>query len=830
MNTATIGDYVEKCVCFGDRRGKYLAVVFFVMFLLLVLARFSAFAIWQEHTFDTSEITPVNGHAYITSYPFLFSDNATAGLRLKLYENELLLGPGRSHPKVVSTQGTGSYLLHNNFIVFSASDNSDPRTNNKNYKIRYPFSPSDFLLLLTGIICLVLNFTRLSRTLEFTSKLHPFTLLAGLVFTAFFFRAYLAINYWDAQVFGHSIKGVPFSDAAMWFNLGVNYEQGYDLYTSALQWDGRRHGYAWFLSALFNIFGESTTVVRFAHVLLGAISAGLVFDIVRRLLPVPLAVIVALSLAIHTYDGLLSLTTVSEPLGYFLNNLALWLLFQGLLFQGLALQGIDKNQKPRGYLYAYSFFMLSGLVFAYSNLVRPLTLGAILPLSLFVAWCLYNKNYDFKKILNHAFKPVIIFLTGIVIVISPWLARQYVTHDIFSITDNTAEMLYAASNPKYGTWSPDVTRQAEKENPEIKYNISERYRFYKSGIKTNMSDNFGWYIKNSLYRTYKQLLSLSPEKWVIVLCIVVFALMRAPDNKLTLVLLGMIFFMALVPLSIYSHFTLFLLLIGSAASILKRQPVGILAVLFLFTAISLGAMGTDTNPRFNYSMLWLSTAIVVWLLWNLMKFLDEEKIFNYKIDSGEPSTKHVLEKPIKYSAVILVILFLYGNIVTIYTHFYPKPEIGSSITQSDSERIIGSFISSEAGSHFKMPASNLRVYKSKMRRGFSVSFNANERFRHWSEIFASRNYDYTLFYAMPPIESDTGMELAVVTPRNIQIDNDTEYYFVGLIRETRYAGTFELVGMARATPKTSDINWTIADTQGFESHVMRITNTASNIQ
>jgi hypothetical protein len=92
-------------------------------------------------------IKPWSGHAYwshITLIPgtnldaWGFSDKST----IVLYEDDKPLGPWRSDVADVTSKGLGRYTVSgpagSAYVVFSASDNSNPLTNGRTYRAHDP--------------------------------------------------------------------------------------------------------------------------------------------------------------------------------------------------------------------------------------------------------------------------------------------------------------------------------------------------------------------------------------------------------------------------------------------------------------------------------------------------------------------------------------------------------------------------------------------------------------------------------------------------------------------------------------------------------------------
>ena len=90
---------------------------------------------------STSELEPDGGHAYRVSLDrlgaFVPSDRESVSL-LRFYEDGKLLPHPHHHHEAIRNEGAGRYSHWGNFLHFSTSDNSDPRTNGRKYVIEVP--------------------------------------------------------------------------------------------------------------------------------------------------------------------------------------------------------------------------------------------------------------------------------------------------------------------------------------------------------------------------------------------------------------------------------------------------------------------------------------------------------------------------------------------------------------------------------------------------------------------------------------------------------------------------------------------------------------------
>lgn len=82
-------------------------------------------------------ITPEIGVAYVghTGRPALSSHERHSAATV--YEDGVPLGPRNAQHADIRTIGRGRYSFWHDYVIFAASDNSDPRTNGRRYTIRY---------------------------------------------------------------------------------------------------------------------------------------------------------------------------------------------------------------------------------------------------------------------------------------------------------------------------------------------------------------------------------------------------------------------------------------------------------------------------------------------------------------------------------------------------------------------------------------------------------------------------------------------------------------------------------------------------------------------
>lgn len=116
-------------------------------------------------------VKPEAGHAYVIDrlplapLPALAGDDSEAGNRstIGLLENGKSLGPAHSSHEDIRRAGEGRFSHWGEGLYFSASDNTDPRTNGRAYAVRYakPLpAPLRWALIVAGSVLLALSQAR----------------------------------------------------------------------------------------------------------------------------------------------------------------------------------------------------------------------------------------------------------------------------------------------------------------------------------------------------------------------------------------------------------------------------------------------------------------------------------------------------------------------------------------------------------------------------------------------------------------------------------------------------------------------------------------------
>ncbi len=132
---------------------------------LLIIATVVAVGFWlfgqrTETVFNGRAIHPVRGHLFVVPLKTddLFvemandSNSDPADSKARLYEGRTDLGPPHSQHEDIATLGRGRYSHWQDKLYFSASDNSDPQTNGRSYRLDYRLYPRSWIPALLALL------------------------------------------------------------------------------------------------------------------------------------------------------------------------------------------------------------------------------------------------------------------------------------------------------------------------------------------------------------------------------------------------------------------------------------------------------------------------------------------------------------------------------------------------------------------------------------------------------------------------------------------------------------------------------------------------------
>lgn len=542
------------------------------------------------------QATSPGGRVVQVNLPGSFGDTTSQTReRLWLSEDGVELGPAHaSHRELL--QGRGAFRHWRDQLYFSASDGSPPGSNGRTYTLRYLEARPNPLFLLCAAAAFLLWAEPLRRGLLSLERASPGPILFGLAALTVGLRLWWGLEPSD----DYSRVGLmPYSDARLWQELSELVARTGRIPADHL-WSARRPLTYWIHGSWMALVGVSTLAVFWLNAICSGLSTALIFDALRRLAPAPVALCAALAHACSYLDAGYGTTTLSEPSGYFLSNVSLWLL-------ALAIVAERQGEAPK-WLYFWG-----GVALAASNLARPLTLlvGPALPLAVLLV--LSGRGLRRWQIAAGAARAGACLALGGLLLMGPWIARQKLEHDLLTLSDNTAEMLFAASDPRYGTWTTAAGREATLAGHTT---YAARNTYYNRRLKENLAQHPGHYAKVIVHTAGATLVGLLSGPAWLVLGLCLLALWSTGPRRAG----GEFFLFSGAALALALAWALgpepprvwawALLALGA------RDLMSFVALALGATVFAMGVVATP-YPRFSYSLEWLAVALQVWGAWQL---------------------------------------------------------------------------------------------------------------------------------------------------------------------------------------------------------------------
>ncbi|MFO7558532.1 MAG: hypothetical protein R6X10_06845 [Desulfobacterales bacterium] len=711
----------------------------------LGLFKFGVVTVWLDEPIISDKISHDSGHAYTVyaKLPFFYDYSSLSSA--VILENNHPLGPVDNLHDHIRQAGLGKFSYWNHYFYFSTSDNTDPRENQREYAIHYPWIPEAWvfygLLVLTFIFNIKL-FKPIFSGLNRMDNMHPAIPCFALMLLALGYRLFVFDKFGE-ESFYSSVNGMPFSDASAWYIMARDFARGLNLDFYWSGWSARRPFYYIFMGSIFSLTGASVLINQSIHILLSTLSVGLVFDMFRRVSNTFVALITSILLALNVYDSRMNLETLTETLGHFLTVLSLWFLIYGL--EQFRQKTIAQNaglKKPAVLL------LVSGLLLALSNLARPLNLPA--GISMVLVSLLWIKKTRLSRLKRGMIILTGVYFFGISAALAPWIARQYTVHGILSVSDNSSEMLYAATSPKYGSWVSEVG-----ELPPKGLSIKERSEFYSNEIKKNLRDNPTYYLSN-VAKTFQTIIQQLRSSEVIFLFLLAVFLSISFLNKQKIShyrskVLGT-FAVALIVCYFPNPLMIGIWLLGCIMALWKQEDSLILVFFLLFSILSISLTGW-ASERLYYSLGWLMDGITAWSIWMMLNLIfcgNRELRLTRKEFSTTRSSWGKTGRAVLVIAAGCFLLFSAGLIKSVSSGYASGSDYNRKpLSRTEADKWISYVYSGENLTEYLPIKASLKVYTGEITPGLLLHVKANEKSEHWSPLFASRPYSYTVFRIYP---------------------------------------------------------------------------------
>jgi hypothetical protein len=141
MDGSGVNEFLDRLRRRGVARiwGGVAVILIFasVCVMLRRQARMPGF-LWQTTSIETGQIIPEIGFSYESKHGKGRLSSHVERAPALLLENGVLLGPGNCLHADIRALGQGRFSFWYDYVYFSSSDNSDPRTNGRRYEIQAP--------------------------------------------------------------------------------------------------------------------------------------------------------------------------------------------------------------------------------------------------------------------------------------------------------------------------------------------------------------------------------------------------------------------------------------------------------------------------------------------------------------------------------------------------------------------------------------------------------------------------------------------------------------------------------------------------------------------
>lgn len=189
---------------------RFLVLVAVGVNALLFLSLFGFFSL--DTALDRRHFTHDSGHCYIYPVHLISFITPTDTMdfqksELNLLEDNRLLGPGHAYHEGIRQVGEGRFSHWRALIYMSTSDNSDPRTNGRIYKITYPLKAPGYVVA-TSLLLTAVGFSFVGALPQDRKKLLRNYVFAGVAFAIGTLTAilpleiFLRTDYSKQYVFG----------------------------------------------------------------------------------------------------------------------------------------------------------------------------------------------------------------------------------------------------------------------------------------------------------------------------------------------------------------------------------------------------------------------------------------------------------------------------------------------------------------------------------------------------------------------------------------------------------------------------------------------------
>jgi len=290
-----------------ERMNKAIRIA--LLFAAFILVSYAGLAMFKPKLIDvvsiciqSKKISHIEGNAFLFMFSplqnILLDADSRSGVRsrLKMLEDHQPLSGLHAVHKMIIDSGNGKYSHWENEsrkqgLIFSTSDNSDPRFNGRTYSARAPISlkcVGGVLIIILGI--LLYRERKLIFNIEFRSDRIKMTSAYSLVIIILLFLAVTRLGDWKVNLATHYADGDNIVSYTRYFDNPELYSKDpfaeyarQQMFGSAMNWipalvshySGIKAETITYFIAIFQALAIGISMVLFARIVTGSVSAAM---------------------------------------------------------------------------------------------------------------------------------------------------------------------------------------------------------------------------------------------------------------------------------------------------------------------------------------------------------------------------------------------------------------------------------------------------------------------------------------------------------------------------------------------------------------------------
>jgi hypothetical protein len=724
------------------RIARCFVLLFAAAMAFLIIQEFHGIGIMETFKVEPKTKITAGGKAYTWQLPRRYQGEIMNTRGIALENGVPLLNRAKSNA-IVRQKGAGRFRFFKGRLHFSAQDDTDPRLNGRTYEVRVPkqFRPWHFalvgFLLLVSLIAFQITRPSIEEPSAWRSRSLGLQALAvfAIALTLLLIRQAYSAPFTDGAV---CLKDVPLSDASGWHQMARGMVEGRGLNAD---FQNSRPLHPTLLAPIYAITGSTLGGVRAWNCVLLALSAtgAWLFGMILR--SRWLALSSAILVGILPDHAALTHMVMTENSGMFL-----------AILSALGLLLATWHLSPR-----WSF--AAGLVNGLSCLACGFTL-LTLPFYAFVI--LLNpllRRAPWKRSVLMA----VLFTLGVSVVLLPWMIRQKIVNDRFTITFATADLLYGGANVDEGGFHAQLFREAEKKGVKMETAL-QRYDYFTAEFKKIVRAAplaYAGKVARSTLRSFSLIQLMEPEMTTVGLLILgglALGGTQLGSNVPRLLAVGLMVMVwlrlesnVLLPVCTASWFLTF----RRARWPEERLTLVILGLTILGIAL-LDGVGGNTAPR----RFWLTGnwAMAIIILLALVRAVEATEGILTSLMSRVPVFKKLISPvwregmPRQLENVCpiiqkgLVFALIYASIAIIFTvacsvrgQIKPWPQIGSVET----EKVIAEALLDHPIEEVRKGSDRIRSFLARL-DDMTIPMRPGEDLGHWLPGLGSREMAHTV--------------------------------------------------------------------------------------